>query len=79
MYNTQNYWVFGLFPLSSILETRKHNISESGPVSILWWGGTATQLGPLERVKLFLRDRWVIFKLVNQQNHQETGSPHISL
>jgi hypothetical protein len=24
---SQNYWVFGLCPLSSIIETRKHNIS----------------------------------------------------
>jgi hypothetical protein len=24
----QNHWVFGLYPSSSILETRKHNISE---------------------------------------------------
>jgi hypothetical protein len=28
MYNTQNYWVFVLFPSSGILETRKHNVSE---------------------------------------------------
>jgi hypothetical protein len=25
VYNTQNYWVFGLCPSSGILETRKHN------------------------------------------------------
>jgi hypothetical protein len=24
VYNTQNYWVFGLFPSSGILENRKH-------------------------------------------------------
>jgi hypothetical protein len=35
VYNTQKYWVFGLFPLSSILETRKHNVSETGSVSVL--------------------------------------------
>jgi hypothetical protein len=29
-YNTQNYWVFGLFPSSGILETRKHDVSETG-------------------------------------------------
>jgi hypothetical protein len=34
VYNTQNYWVFGLFPASSILETRKH-VSETGSVSVL--------------------------------------------
>jgi hypothetical protein len=27
---TQNQWIFGLFP--SILETRKHDISETDPV-----------------------------------------------
>jgi hypothetical protein len=30
VYNIQNYWVFGLCPSSSILETRKHNVSETG-------------------------------------------------
>jgi hypothetical protein len=30
VYNTQNYWVLGLCPSSSILETRKHNIPETG-------------------------------------------------
>jgi hypothetical protein len=34
-YNTQNYWVFGLCPSSGILETRKHNVSETGSVSVL--------------------------------------------
>jgi hypothetical protein len=29
VYNTQNYWVFGLCPSSGILETRKHTVSES--------------------------------------------------
>jgi hypothetical protein len=34
VYNTKNYWVFGLTPLSGILGTRKRNVSEtrSGPV-----------------------------------------------
>jgi hypothetical protein len=32
---TNNYWVFGLFPSSSILETRKHDVSETGSVSVL--------------------------------------------
>jgi hypothetical protein len=53
VYNTQNYCVFGLHPSSGILETRKHNVSETGSVSILKWGGkTPTQLGPLERANL---------------------------
>jgi hypothetical protein len=33
VYNTQNYWVFGLCPSFRILETRKHNVSETDPVS----------------------------------------------
>jgi hypothetical protein len=55
-YNTQNYWVFGLFLWSGILENRKHNVSETGSVSILKWGGVKapTQLGPLERANLLL-------------------------
>jgi hypothetical protein len=28
--NAQNYWVLGLRPSSGILETRKHNVSETG-------------------------------------------------
>jgi hypothetical protein len=31
----QNYWVFGLFPSSGILENRKHDFSETGSVSVL--------------------------------------------
>jgi hypothetical protein len=31
----ENYWVFELFPLSGILETRKHDVSETGSVSVL--------------------------------------------
>jgi hypothetical protein len=30
MYNTRNYWVFGLCPSSGILETRKRDVSETG-------------------------------------------------
>jgi hypothetical protein len=39
MYNTQNYWVFGLCQSSGILETRKHDVSETGSVSVLRRGG----------------------------------------
>jgi hypothetical protein len=28
VYNTQNYWVFGLCPSCGVLETRKHNVSD---------------------------------------------------
>jgi hypothetical protein len=31
--NTQNYWVSGLCPSSGILNTGKHNVSETGSVS----------------------------------------------
>jgi hypothetical protein len=51
--NTQTYWVFGLCPSSGILETRKHNVSETESVSVLRSGGkTPTQLGTLERANL---------------------------
>jgi hypothetical protein len=33
--NIQNYWVFGFCPLSGIPKTRKHNVSETGSVSVL--------------------------------------------
>jgi hypothetical protein len=49
---TQNYWVFGLCPLPSILETRKNSILETGSVSILRWGKTPTLLSPLEGANL---------------------------
>jgi hypothetical protein len=49
----QNYWVFGLFPSSGILESRKHNVLETGSISILRWGGkTPILLSPIERVNL---------------------------
>jgi hypothetical protein len=40
MFGIQNYWVFGLFPSSGILGTRKHNVSKTGSVSVLrcGWG-----------------------------------------
>jgi predicted DNA-binding helix-hairpin-helix protein len=34
-YYSQNYWVFGLFPSSGILETREHEVLETGSVSVL--------------------------------------------
>jgi hypothetical protein len=40
--NTQDYWVFGLCPSSGILEATKHNVSETGSVSILSWGMKGT-------------------------------------
>jgi hypothetical protein len=50
VYNTQNYRVFALCPLSGILESREHSVSETRSVSIRKWGGeTPTLLGILER------------------------------
>jgi hypothetical protein len=59
---TQNNWVFGLFPSSGILGTRKHDVSETRSVSVLrFWGKTATQLGPLDRANLNYWKTSVIF------------------
>jgi hypothetical protein len=33
VYHTQNYWVFGHFPSSGIVGTRKHDVSERDLVS----------------------------------------------
>jgi hypothetical protein len=33
VYHIHNYWGFGLFPMSGILGTRKHDVSETGSVS----------------------------------------------
>jgi hypothetical protein len=53
VYNTQNYWVFRLFPSSGVLDNRKHDVSEIGSVSVLGYGGkTPTLLGLLERANL---------------------------
>jgi hypothetical protein len=47
VYNIQIYWVFGLSPWSGILETRKHNVSKTGSVSIFSVRGeTPTVWGP---------------------------------
>jgi hypothetical protein len=36
VYNTQDYWVFGLLPSFGILKnTKEHNVSETGSVSVL--------------------------------------------
>jgi hypothetical protein len=44
VYNTQDYCVFWTFPSSGILETRKHDVSETGSVSVLRWKGGRRQL-----------------------------------
>jgi hypothetical protein len=33
VYHNENYWVSGLSPSSGILGNRKHDVSETGPVS----------------------------------------------
>jgi hypothetical protein len=33
VYNTQDYWFFWTFPSFGILEIRKHDVSETDPVS----------------------------------------------
>jgi hypothetical protein len=54
LYNTQNYWVFALFPLSGILENmtfrKLYLFLSSGE------GETPTQLAPLERANL---NHWI--------------------
>jgi hypothetical protein len=36
VYNTQDYWVFGLYPSSGILkDTEEHRVSETGTVTVL--------------------------------------------
>jgi hypothetical protein len=46
VYHIENYWVFGLFPLSGILGASKHDVSETGSVSVLRRGGLALSKGP---------------------------------
>jgi hypothetical protein len=38
VYNTQNCWVFGLCLSTGVQQTRKHNVSETGSVSVKWEG-----------------------------------------
>jgi hypothetical protein len=53
MYNYLELLGFRLFPSFGILETRKHDVSETGSVSVFRWRGkTSTQLGSLERANL---------------------------
>jgi hypothetical protein len=39
VYDTQNYWVLRLRPLSGIQEAREHNVSDAGSLSIHREGG----------------------------------------
>jgi hypothetical protein len=52
---------FSLCPSSDNLKSRENNVSETGSVSDLRWGGTFTLLGPSERAKFIHWTLWVIF------------------
>jgi hypothetical protein len=56
VYNTQNYWLFGLFPSSGILENTTFRKLDLFPSSGEGGGKTPTQLGSLERVLLWIKD-----------------------
>jgi hypothetical protein len=62
VYDTENYWVSGLCPSSGIVETRKHNVSETGSVSVLRWGEAPSLLGPLERAN---HSQWTTHVSIN--------------
>jgi hypothetical protein len=52
VYNIQNYWGFGLYRSSRILETKKHNVSETGSVSVTRGREIPTPMGLLDRANL---------------------------
>jgi hypothetical protein len=52
VYNTQNYWVFGLFPSSGILENMRFGNSICFRPQVKVRGKTLTQLSPLEGANL---------------------------
>jgi hypothetical protein len=47
MLKYQNCWVYGPRPSSAILNTRKHDVSESGSVIVLKWRGDTYSVGSL--------------------------------
>jgi hypothetical protein len=56
VYHSQNYWVFGLSPSSGIPGNRKHDVSETGSISVLRYGGESTySVGSLDKANL---NRW---------------------
>jgi hypothetical protein len=58
--DTQNYWLCGPCLWSGILNTRKHNVSETGSLSVLRWREGDTYCvgttGPVIEVSSFLTD-----------------------
>jgi hypothetical protein len=56
---TKNCWGFGILPIVWYSKTRKHDVSETGHVSLFTWEGqTPTLLGPLERANLNYWTQW---------------------
>jgi hypothetical protein len=49
VYNTQNYWVFGLCPSSGVIKTRKHDVSETGCFRPQVRGGDTDSVGYLRK------------------------------
>jgi hypothetical protein len=50
MYNTQNYWVFGLFQSSGILEKTTFRILDLFPSSGVGGGEDTYSVGPLRKI-----------------------------
>jgi hypothetical protein len=79
VYNTQNYWVSGLCPLFRILNARKHNVLETGPVIEVtsFWGTQEsmclppphlrTETDPVSKMLCFLA-----FRIVDNGQTPET-------
>jgi hypothetical protein len=45
VHNNQNYWVLGFYPLSGILKIGKHNVSETGSVSVATTSCSESDMG----------------------------------
>jgi hypothetical protein len=87
VYHNENQWVSELSPSSGILGNRKHDVSETGSVSVLRCGGekSPTQLGPLDRASPVIeinlmseetvRRWWRMFKdgWINVHNEERSG------
>jgi hypothetical protein len=71
----QNYWVFGLCP-SGILKTRKHNVSETGSVSLLGWAVITYAFRCLKSANL---NRWTTHVRSQNQSHIVTDSQSVCL
>jgi hypothetical protein len=60
MYNTQNYWVFGLVH-RPVFKKLENNVSEIGSVSVLRWGETPNLLGVIEKPDMNHQTTYVRF------------------